>query len=40
MSIPLGYNDRERTTIMLKSIVGKRLTYRRTDNRPNQQAQA
>ena len=26
----LGYTDRERTTIALKGIVGKRLTYRRT----------
>ena len=26
----LGFTDRERTTIALKGIVGKRLTYRRT----------
>jgi hypothetical protein len=26
----LGFTDRERATIALKGIVGKRLTYRRT----------
>jgi len=31
----LGYSDRDRTTIMLKSIAGKRLTYRRPSDRPN-----
>jgi transposase-like protein len=31
----LGFSDRDRTTLMLKGIVGKRLTYRRTDERPN-----
>jgi transposase-like protein len=34
----LGFTDRERTTIALKGIVGKRLTYRRTGERANQQA--
>src|SRR3981081_3271170 len=29
--VGLGYSDRERTTIMLQNIVGKRLTYRRTN---------
>jgi transposase-like protein len=33
-----GYTDRERTTIMLQGIVGKRLTYRRTGERAHQQA--
>jgi len=33
--VGLGYSDRERTTIMLQGIVGKRLTYRRLDERPN-----
>jgi hypothetical protein len=28
--IALGFTDRERATIALKGIVGKRLTYRRT----------
>jgi hypothetical protein len=28
----LGYSDRERATIAVKGIVGKRLTYRRTRN--------
>jgi hypothetical protein len=28
--VKLGFSDRDRTTIMLKNIVGKRLTYRRT----------
>lgn len=31
----LGFSDRDRTTLMLKGIVGKRLTYRRTGQRPN-----
>ena len=30
--VALGYTDRERATIALKGIVGKRLTYRRTGN--------
>jgi hypothetical protein len=30
----LGVDDSERTTKALKGIVGKRLTYRRTDKRP------
>lgn len=29
--VGLGYSDRDRTAIMLKNIVGKRLTYRRTN---------
>ena len=29
--VALGCNDAERTTEALKGIVGKRLTYRRTD---------
>jgi len=33
--VGLGYSDRDRATIMLKNIVGKRLTYRRIDDRPN-----
>ena len=36
--VALGYSDRERTTIMLQNIVGKRLTYRRTGERAHQQA--
>ena len=36
--IGLGWSDRERTTEMLKGIVGKRLTYRRTGERAHQQA--
>jgi hypothetical protein len=36
--VGLGYSDRDRTTIILKNIVGKRLTYRRTGERPHQQA--
>jgi transposase-like protein len=36
--VGLGYSDRERTTIMLQNIVGKRLTYRRTGERAHQQA--
>ena len=36
--VGLGYSDRERTTIMLQNIVGKRLTYRRTGQRTHQQA--
>jgi transposase-like protein len=31
----LGFTDRERATIALKGIVGKRLTYRRTGERAN-----
>lgn len=38
--VGLGYTDRERATIALKGIVGKRLTYRRAGQRPNQQASA
>jgi hypothetical protein len=30
----LGVNDSERATKALRGIVGKRLTYRRTDKRP------
>src|SRR5262249_13354490 len=37
--VGLGYSDSERTTEMLKGITGKRLTYRRTGQRANQQAQ-
>jgi hypothetical protein len=36
--VGLGYSDRERATIMLQGIVGKRLTYRRTGERAHQQA--
>jgi transposase-like protein len=31
----LGFDDRERAAVMLKGIVGKRLTYRRTDQAPH-----
>jgi transposase-like protein len=34
----LGFTDRERATIALKGIVGKRLTYRRTGEKTRQQA--
>jgi hypothetical protein len=33
-----GWSDRDRTTEMLKGIIGKRLTYRRTSERTHQQA--
>lgn len=33
-----GWSDRDRTTEMLKGIVGKRLTYRRTNEGAHQQA--
>jgi hypothetical protein len=36
--VGLGYSDRERTTIMLQNIVGKRLTYRRAGQQAHQQA--
>lgn len=36
--IALGVNDSERMEKSIKGIVGKRLTYRRTDNRTNEQA--
>ena len=36
--IALGVNDSERMEKSIKGIVGKRLTYRRTDNRANEQA--
>jgi hypothetical protein len=36
--VALGFSDRDRTTIMLQGIVGKRLTYRRTGERAHQQA--
>ena len=43
-SLPIvRYNSKDghrALDLMLKGIVGRRLTYRRTDNRPNQQAQA
>jgi transposase-like protein len=38
--VGLGYSDRDRATIALKGIVGKRLTYRRTGEQANQQAGA
>jgi hypothetical protein len=31
----LGYSDMERAEIAAAGIYGKRLTYRRPDNRPN-----
>ena len=34
----LGVNDAERAAKALKGIVGKRLTYRRTGERANEQA--
>jgi transposase-like protein len=34
----LGVNDRERMEKSVQGIVGRRLTYRRTDNRANKQA--
>lgn len=36
--IALGVNDRERMAKSIKGIVGKRLTYRRTGERANEQA--
>jgi hypothetical protein len=32
----LGVSDAQRTVAILKGIEGKRLTYRRTNERPNQ----
>jgi ISXO2-like transposase domain len=36
----LDVDDMKRTTKAIKGIVGKRLTYRRTDKQPNQQVHA
>jgi hypothetical protein len=36
--IALGVSDMERTEKAILGIVGKRLTYRRTDQRANEQA--
>jgi len=36
--VALGYTDRERATVALKGIVGKRLTYRRTGAQFRQEA--
>jgi hypothetical protein len=36
--IALGVNDRQRMEKSIKGIVGKRLTYRRTGERANEQA--
>ena len=33
--VGLGWSDRDRTTEMLKGIIGKRLTYRRTGQQAN-----